>query len=178
MEYTGFPTAEDKHREMTEGANMVRALLFGLAAGTVGAAIWFAIVVVTNYEVGLLAVLIGAMVGTAVMIGSGRKRNLQLQLLSVLITVAAMAVAEYFIVRHFVVEYLVQHGQATSAQVPLFLPLEMAWDFVVGALQDDPLTLLFWGIAVWTAFRVPRAQKVAKVPVATPATQLPPAPPA
>lgn len=174
MEYKGFQTAEDLHREQTEGANMVGALLYGLVAGAVGAAVWFAIVVVTNFQIGLLAVIIGALVGTGVLIGSGRKRNMRLQLLSVALTLAAMAAAEYFIVRHFVVEYLVEEGRASAADVPLFFPLELAWDFVLAAIEDDPLTLVFWGIAVWTAFRVPAPEKV--VPAPAPAT--PPAPPA
>jgi len=174
MEYKGFQTAEDLHREQTEGANMVGALLCGLVAGAVGAAVWFAIVVVTNFQIGLLAVIIGALVGTGVLIGSGRKRNMRLQLLSVALTLAAMAAAEYFIVRHFVVEYLVEEGRASAADVPLFFPLELAWDFVLAAIEDDPLTLVFWGIAVWTAFRVPAPEKV--VPAPAPAT--PPAPPA
>ena len=174
MEYKGIQTADEQRRDMTEGANMLGALLYGLVAGAIGAAIWFAIVVVTNYQVGLLAVIIGALVGTGVMIGSGRKRNLRLQLLSVALTLAAMAGAEYFIVRHFIVEYLVQQGTTSAADVPIFFPLDLAWEFVVAAIQDDPLTLLFWGIAVWTAFRVPAPKTV--VAVRVPAT--PPVPPA
>jgi len=174
MEYRGFPTADEMRRERTDGADMPRALLYGLVAGALGAAIWFAIVVVTNYEIGLLAVIIGALVGTGVVIGSGRKHNLRLQLLSVTITLAAMAFAEYFIVRHFVVEYLVEQGSASSADVPLLFPLDLAFGFIAAAIQDDPLTLVFWGIAVWTAFRVPRAPKVAAV-TAPAATRVPPA---
>jgi hypothetical protein len=173
MEYRGFPTADELRREQTEGANMVGALVYGLVAGAIGAAIWFAIVVVTNYQVGLLAVIIGALVGTGVMIGSGRKRNMRLQLLSVVLTLAAMAGAEYFIVRHFVVEYLVQQGTASAADVPLFFPLDLAWEFVVAAVQDDPLTLVFWGIAVWTAFRVPAAPRISAIKA--PAAPVPPA---
>ena len=88
--------------------------------------------------------------------------------------VAAMAGAEYFIIRHFVVEYLVEQGSATASQIPMFLPLDVAWDFVVSTIQDDPLTLLFWGIAVWTAFRVPAPAKVSAVP-APAARPVPPA---
>jgi len=175
MEYKGFPTAAEQHREAAEGANMPRALLYGLVAGAIGAAIWFAIVVLTERELGLVAVIIGALVGTGVLVGSGNKRNVRLQLLSVLITLAAMTAAEYFIVRHFVVAYLVdKYGATASGQVPMFLPLDVAWDFVVSAIQDDPLTLLFWGIAVWTAFRVPAPAKVRAVP----APAAPPVPPA
>ena len=174
MEYKGYPTADELRREATEGANMPRALLYGLVAGAIGAAIWFAIVVLTERELGLVAVIIGALVGTGVLMGSGNKRNVRLQLLSVSLTLAAMAGAEYFIIRHFVVEYLVEQGSATASQIPMFLPLDVAWDFVVSTIQDDPLTLLFWGIAVWTAFRVPAPAKVSAVP-APAARPVPPA---
>lgn len=169
-EYQGFPTAQELHDKQTSDPDMLTALLYGLVAGAVGAAIWFAIVVVTNYEVGIVAVLIGWLVGRAVVFGSGQKRGMKLQLLSVLIALAAMVGAEYFIVREFVVQYVTENaGAAQAAQIPLFLPLDIAVDFIVGVVQDDPLTLLFWGIALYAAFRVPRPEPVA-APTPAPST--------
>jgi len=172
-EYQGFPTVDELRDKQTSDPDMLTALLYGLVAGAVGAAIWYAIVVVTNYEVGIVAVLIGWLVGQAIVFGSGRKRGLKLQLLSVLITLTAMVGAEYFIVREFVVQYVTENaGAAQASQIPLFLPLDVAVDFIVGVVQDDPLTLLFWGIALYAAFRVPRLEPIA-APTPAPSTTTP-----
>ncbi len=54
---------------MREGVAFVPALLFGTIAAAVGGAIWAAIVVLTNYEVGWVAWGVGALVGFAVAMG-------------------------------------------------------------------------------------------------------------
>src|SRR5256885_12374195 len=106
MEYQGYPTAEELLAKQTSEPKMLGALLYGLVAGVLAGAIWFAIVIVTQHEVGLVAVVVGWLVGQAVVLGSGRKRGLKLQLLSVAIALATMAGAEYFILREAVVAYL------------------------------------------------------------------------
>ena len=172
-EYQGFPTVDEVREKQTSDPDMLNALLYGLVAGAVGAAIWFAIVVVTNYEVGIVAILIGWLVGQAVVFGSGKKRGMKLQVLSVLLTLAAMVGAEYFIVRQFVVQYVAeQAGAAEAAQIPLFLEPDIAFDFVAGVVQDDPITLVFWAIALYAAFRVPRVEPVA-APTPAPSTTTP-----
>ncbi len=88
------------------------------------------------------------------MFGSGQKRGLLLQLISVGITIAAMAVSEYLIVRHFAVESLARRG---VTDIPWLLPLDVMLMLIVEGLKASPLTLLFWGIAVWQAFTMLRA---------------------
>ena len=88
----------------------------------------FAIVVVTQHELGIVAVAVGWLVGQAVVVGSGGKRGLRLQLLSVLIALATMAGAEYFILREAVVAYLAEQvGASQAATLPVLEShLEMA----------------------------------------------------
>jgi hypothetical protein len=70
---------------------------------------------------------------------------------SVGLTVLAMALAEFFIVRHFVNEELAAEGVAHA--VPLFInPVDMVL-VVVESLALDPLTLVFWAIALFAAWR-------------------------
>ena len=161
-EYQGFPTADELRDKQTSDPNMFNALLYGLVAGAIGGAIWFALVMITDHEVGIVAIAIGWLVGQAVVIGSGRKRGMKLQLLSVLITLAAMVGAEYFIIREILVRLLATEiGAAEAARIPLFLPLDMAIDFVVSIVREDPITLLFWGLALYAAFRAPMVEPVA-----------------
>lgn len=130
----------------SERPNMVGAVLAGLAAAVVSALVWYGIVVLTNYQIGLVAVGVGFLVGLAVTVGSGGRRGLPLQIVSVAITLPAMALGEYLVVRHFV---------AAEQAVPWLLPPGVMLKLVVAGLEADPLTLLFWAIALWTAFKLP-----------------------
>lgn len=64
----------------------LRAPVFGLGAAAAGSAIWYAVRVITDYEVGLIAVLVGLMVGGAVRAGSRRRGGPLYQLLAVGLT--------------------------------------------------------------------------------------------
>lgn len=74
------------------GANRFgRALLFGTGAAIVGAAIYYAILAATGYSIGLLAILVGYMVGRAVNVGSHRKGGRKYQVLAAFLTYFAMS---------------------------------------------------------------------------------------
>ena len=164
--FEGFPSAEESERKRLETPNLTRALLFGLVAAVIGGAIWFGIVWVTNRELAIVAILVGFLVGQAIVIGSGRRYGRRLQALSVVLTLGAMVLAEYLIVRQSAVAYILDtYGQDAANAVPLFLPVDVASDFIVGGIQDDPVQLLFWAIALWTAFRIPGSPKTAAAPV-------------
>src|SRR6185503_14046347 len=96
----------------------------------------------------------------------GRRYGRRLQALSVVLTLGAMVLAEYLIVRQSAVAYILEtYGQDAANSVPLLLPLDFASDFVVAGIQDDPVQLIFWAIALWTAFRIPGPPKIAAAPV-------------
>jgi hypothetical protein len=69
----------------------VKATFLGVGAGLVGAVIWFAIRRVAHIEVGLVAILVGFMVGKAVRVGSGGRGGRGYQVLAVLITYCCIA---------------------------------------------------------------------------------------
>ena len=73
---------------------MLRALLFGLVAAVLGASIYFAIVKLTGYEIGLVSILVGYMVGKAVFIGSRHRGGAAYQTLAIALTYLAI-VATY-----------------------------------------------------------------------------------
>lgn len=70
---------------------LLKATFFGLGAGLIGALIWYAIRRVTNYEIGLVAVLVGFMVGKAVHVGSNGKGGVGYQLLAIVLTYCCIA---------------------------------------------------------------------------------------
>jgi len=68
----------------------LRATLFGSAAGALGAAIWYGVRAATNYEVGLIAIAVGFMVGAAVRKGSNGRGGWLYQGLAMFLTYGAI----------------------------------------------------------------------------------------
>lgn len=74
------------------GANRFgRALMFGTVAAIAGAAVYYAILAATGYSIGLLAILVGYMVGRAVHTGAHGKGGRKYQLLAAFLTYFAIS---------------------------------------------------------------------------------------
>jgi hypothetical protein len=81
------------HASMTGGSGtwrLLSAIAWGIAAGFLGAVIWFAVRKMTGYEVGLIAIVVGLMVGAAVRRGSQGRGGLVYQLLAVVLTYSSI----------------------------------------------------------------------------------------
>lgn len=72
------------------GGRALRALVFGTIAGAVGAAIYYGILALTGYEIGLIAILVGFLVGFAVNIGSHHRGGWFYQLMAIGLTYLAI----------------------------------------------------------------------------------------
>jgi hypothetical protein len=72
---------------------LILAALFGLGAGIAGAIIYFAVIYFAHLEVGIVAILIGYMVGYAVRKGTGGRGGLRFQILAVTLTYGSVALA-------------------------------------------------------------------------------------
>jgi hypothetical protein len=71
----------------------VKASLYGIGAGIIGAVLYYAVVAITHFEIGLVAVVIGYMVGYAVRTGAHGRGGLRFQILAVALTYASVALA-------------------------------------------------------------------------------------
>jgi hypothetical protein len=71
---------------------MVGAVVLGGLAALLGAAIYLGIAFGTGYEVGLIAVLVGFLVGKGVFVGSGRQGGRRYQVLATVFTYLAISV--------------------------------------------------------------------------------------
>lgn len=136
----------------TKTLNLKNALISGVVASVISAIVWYGIVAITSFQVGYLAIGVGWLVGQSIVIGSGGGRGIVLQGMSVALTTFAMVLSEYLIVRHVAVQVLAAEG---SQQLPLLLPLDVALGMISHSISANPLTLLFWAIAVFTAYRIP-----------------------
>lgn len=140
-------------KDERENPNMGGAILLGLGAAIISSILWYTIVVLTNYQLGIVAIAVGWLVAQAVMWGAGGKRGPRLQVLSVVITALAMVMSEYLIVHHFTAQALAQQGYT---DIPLLLPVTAMFTLVVEGVKADPATLLFWGIALFEGYTLPK----------------------
>jgi hypothetical protein len=72
---------------------LVTAGLFGLGAGVVGAIVYYAVIAIAHLEIGIIAILIGYMVGYAVRKGARGRGGRRFQVLAVALTYASIALA-------------------------------------------------------------------------------------
>lgn len=81
-------------RERNAGSafgRLARATLFGVLAGAVGAGIWYAVRRLFHVEVGLIAIVVGLLVGGAVKAGSKGRGGWAYQALAMFLTYASIA---------------------------------------------------------------------------------------
>ena len=145
--------AEQALQAETKNPNLIGALTLGLLAGLLAGGIWYAIVVVTGYEIGYVAIGIGYLIGHGVLIGSGKKRAASLQLLSGGIALCSLLAANYFTFLHFLRKTLLEQG-AQGYDGHFFFISPMQPMFLRNLVS--PLSLLIWAIALYIAFSIPK----------------------
>ena len=137
----------------------------GVIGGAIGAvlatALWYGVVAITNWQVGIVAVAVGFVVGQGVVFGAGRHPSIALVPISVAFTLVALVVSEYLIANHFygvaIAEIAAEMGLSSRKSpgcrpgAPPTNPIEL----IRFSLESEPITLLFWAIAGWEAFVIP-----------------------
>jgi hypothetical protein len=147
-----FQIYEQELQQETKDIQIPQAITWGFAAAIIGSLLWYIIVVLTEYQLGIAAIAIGWIVATAVIRGSGNKRGPVVQKISVGITFFSMMLSEYLIIRHFLVLSLAEEG---TYGIPYLLPIATMAELIVLGIQLDPLTLGFWGFAMYQAYIIP-----------------------
>jgi hypothetical protein len=71
-------------------ARVMKALVLGTVAAAISAGVWYAIIALTGYELGIVAIAVGIAVGVAVRMGSEGRGGLAYQLIAVLLTYVAI----------------------------------------------------------------------------------------
>ena len=124
--------------------SVMRAAVFGLAAAVAGAGLYAAIVILTGYEVGLVAMALGAGVGLAVMVGHPRIADGWVRALSALLTLFSLLLASYLLIWLY-------DGEGFA---PVPVSVGEAATILREFLAEEPSELLFWGLALLTAFGI------------------------
>jgi hypothetical protein len=156
---SGIPIAEVAAPAPAEPATM-GDLAGGVVGGAIGAvlatALWYGVVAITNWQIGLVAIAVGFVVGQTVVFGAGRHPSVMLVPISVAFTLVSLVVSEYLIARHFLgiaaAEIAAETGiPAAEFEAVFSSPIEL----LRFSLESEPITLLFWAIAGWEAFVIP-----------------------
>lgn len=95
---------EAARRGGSRAGRVVRATIFGGLAGAVGAGIYYAVAALTGYEIGLVALLVGLLVGGAVRLGAHARGGWFYQCLAMFLTYAAIGVSYSFFVMQAIAE--------------------------------------------------------------------------
>lgn len=162
---SGIPIAEVAAAPPAVPATM-GDLVGGVVGGAIGAVLatglWYGVVAITNWQVGIVAIAVGFIVGQGVVLGAGRHPSILLVPISLAFTLVSLVVSEYLIANHFystaVAEIAAEMGLSVGevsdiadlAGLPQ-TPIEL----IRFSLESDPITLLFWAIAGWEAFVIP-----------------------
>ena len=93
------------------GSRFSKALLYGVGGMIAGAAIWYGVAKFLNLEIGLIAILLGWLVGKGVMKGSDERGGRRYQVMAVLLTWYGIGLG-YF---PFMIENAQEQSSATAA---------------------------------------------------------------
>ncbi len=140
-------------RQPASSTDIVGGFLAGLVAAVLATALWYAVVVVSHYQLGIVAIVVGFLVGQAVVLGARRRGSVALVGISVVLTLLALVISEYLIVANFVSQQLAPGETIEVIQPPSFIV-----EIVMESVKADPLTLAFWAIALFQAITIPARQ--------------------
>jgi hypothetical protein len=130
--------------EAVGGGNFGKAILFGSVAGAAGWAIYFAILKITNYEIGIIAVLVGYMVGRAVNVGSGGRGGRSYQILAAMLTYVAIT-ATY-------VPLIMASAAEGGGGIGLVAAVIFALMYPFLAITSSPFGIVILGVGLWQAW--------------------------
>jgi len=141
---------------MSEGINYPFAAVGAILGGAVGALAWWGVTVLTHIGFGLVAVVIGLLVGHGTLRFAGGKRSVGLQVLAVVVGVLSFLVAVFLVNMTFINAALAQRGEALRVTFPP--PSLTAFHRVIAA-NFGIMKLVFLGIIVYEAWLIPRPIK-------------------
>lgn len=143
-----------------------RALAVGLGAAAIGSTLYYLVDRLTGYQLGLVAIAVGFLVGRGVRWGTGGRGGVLYQVLAVALTYAAISCS--------FLPYVLESNDALGlSDLPLLIPFIVALPIQLG--MRSPFLLVIFGIGLWEAWKFTAPVKLA---ITGPFQASPPAPPA
>lgn len=168
--------AEAQRGPGTPVSRLVGALGVGAGAAAVSALVWWGIRALTGYEIGLIAIGIGFLVGVAVKSGAAGRGGLPYQVLAMVLVYGAIALSYVPDLASAIAtppEVALADGANAASTAPVHwviawgvaVPFALALPFIV--LFDDPgsglMGLIIIGIALYEAWKINQPQRGAVV---------------
>jgi hypothetical protein len=142
--------------EGSGAGRFVAATFLGTLGGALGAGIWYGVRVLTNYEIGLIAIVVGVLAGGGVRMGSKGRGGPLYQCLAVFLTYTAIAVTN-------LPEIFAALRQGAD-QTPFVVVAVLAMAFALAApfLEgfSNIIGIVIIGIALWEAWKINRRGNV------------------
>jgi hypothetical protein len=142
---------------MTTDVNYPLATIGAVLGGALGIAIWWGVTVFTHVAFGLVAVAIGWLAGQGAVRFAGDKRSTGLQAIAVVVSLASFAVASYLVNMTFINGVLAERGVADRVPFP---PPSLDVFVRVVTAGFGVMDVVFLGIVLWEAWRIPRPPKL------------------
>lgn len=140
----------------------LRATAFGIGGGVVGALLWYGVRRITNYEIGLIAIVVGLLVGVGVKKGSYNRGGVGYQLLAVALTYLAICSTYMPDVLEAIQQGMTEPGDDTALMTVIVYVfaffLSLAAPFLAGA--SNIIGILIIGFALWEAWKINRRPDV------------------
>jgi len=162
------PGCHDKYVQAYGGGSgfgrLSKATLFGIVAGAAGALIWWGVRALTKANWGIVAVVVGFLVGGAVRAGSGGRGGKGYQFLAVLLTY--LAIAGTYVPEVYRAVQNDAHHRASLGE-PELPPVVTAFAVVVTSVGAPVLVgihsiigLFIVGFALWEAWKINARRQV------------------
>lgn len=143
---------------MQKSSNIFLSIIGALIAAVVGGVIWGAIAIWTNYELGLVAWLIGGLTGYGVVLFAKGSINVGHQLVAVIASLIGIVLGKYVIFCYI--------GSQLVGSLDIMFKKEV-FDVFTSNITElfQAMDIIFVALAVVTAWQLPRnlmAKKLAK----------------
>ena len=150
-------------------ARLLKALALGAVAAAISAGVWYAIIELTGYELGIVAIAVGIAVGMAVRVGSEGRGGWAYQLMAVLLTYVAIGTSYVPLVMESMREAAAEEATEEATAEPavsetILLVTAIAIGLAVPVLQVTEggfIGLLIVGFALYQAWKINVRQTIA-----------------
>jgi hypothetical protein len=138
-------------------------IIGGLLGAALGACLWALIVVLTEYEIGYMALGVGFLSGYGVYFLTGKKRGIILQVIAGFSSIIGLLMAKYFLVFYFIKDMVrIEMGDIEAALIKLWSP-EVFSIFKEGFVElFTGYDILWLVLAILAACSIPKEIKIKK----------------
>ncbi|PYE42717.1 hypothetical protein DFQ00_13432 [Paenibacillus barcinonensis] len=138
--------------EKKQGITIGMPMIGGLIAAILGGVVWAAVAAMTEYEVGLIAILVGVLCGYAVVLFSNKQIATVHKIIAVAFSLVGILLGKYLTVVYFTAELYTDMGVMS-----LMFKGEMISAFAETFAEyfSEPIDLLFVVLAIVSAWQIP-----------------------